>query len=139
MLLEQWRDLARNEVPLEMIIRDRLLWTAQDDTIEQTDLIEAMIEFFTRDGAPLTLDLFARQCQACLDHDTLDRLSRIRQPTLVLCGRNDSLTPPKFHRQLADEIPDARLVTISYGAHLVMVESAEAFNRTVVDFVKEGP
>lgn len=135
MLLTQWRELARIEAPLEVMVRDRLLWTAQDATIEQTDLIEQMIDFFRRDGAPLTPDLFARQCDACLGHDTLDRLHQIRQPTLVACGRNDMLTPPKLHRELADEIPDARLVTFAYGAHLVMVESAEAFNRTVVEFV----
>ncbi len=81
--------------------------------------------------------MFARQCDACIGHDTLDRLPEIRSETLVLCGRNDRLTPPHFHRQLADEIPDARLVTFSYGAHLVMVESVEAFNRTVVQFLAE--
>jgi len=138
MLLTQWRELARLGVPLEILVRDRLLWTAQDATIEQTDLIEQMITFFSRDGAPLTSELFARQCDACLGHDALDRLHEIRRPTLVACGRNDALTPPKFHRQLADEIPDARLVTFAYGAHLVMVESAEAFNRAVIEFTSES-
>ena len=138
MLLTQWRELARIGAPLEVLVRDRLLWTAQDETIEQTDLIEQMIAFFSRDGAPLTPELFARQCDACIAHDTLDRLHQIAQPTLVVCGRNDSLAPPKFHRQLADEIPDARLVTFAYGAHLVMVEAAEAFNRAVIDFASEG-
>jgi pimeloyl-ACP methyl ester carboxylesterase len=138
MLLTHWRDLARQGTPVEMLVRDRLLWTAQDATIEQTDLIEQMIAFFKRDGAPLSADLFARQCEACLAHDTLDRLHDIPHPTLVACGRNDALTPPAFHRQLADEIPNARLVTFAHGAHLVMVESAEAFNGAVVEFVSEG-
>jgi pimeloyl-ACP methyl ester carboxylesterase len=126
---------ARAGAPIETLVRERLLWTLQDDTLEQQDLIDAMVEFFTRDGAPLTEDLFARQCEACLHHDTADRLRRIRQRTLVLCGRNDALTPPKFHRELADEIPDAHLVTIAHGAHLVMAESAESFNRTVLQFL----
>jgi pimeloyl-ACP methyl ester carboxylesterase len=43
-----------------------------------------------------------------------------------------------MHRFLADEIPDARLVTIDYGAHLVMAESAERFNDIVVQFLSEG-
>jgi pimeloyl-ACP methyl ester carboxylesterase len=137
MLLTHWRELARQGVPLDVLVRDRLLWTAQEETIEQTDLIEQMIAFFSRDGAPLSAELFARQCDACLAHDTLDRLHEIRRPTLVVCGRNDALTPPKFHRQLADEIPGARLVTFAYGAHLVMVEAAEAFNRAVIEFVED--
>ena len=138
MLLTQWRELARIGAPLEILVRDRLLWTAQDETIEQTDLIDQMIAFFSRDGAPLTPELFARQCDACIAHDTLDRLHEIEKPTLVVCGRNDALAPPKFHRQLADEIPDARLVTFAYAAHLVMVEAAEAFNHTVIEFLAES-
>ena len=34
-------------------------------------------------------------------------------------------------------IPNAQLVAISYGAHVVMVESAEHFNRIVLQFVSE--
>jgi pimeloyl-ACP methyl ester carboxylesterase len=137
MLLTQWRDLARLDSPLELLIRDRLLWTAQDETIEQTDLIEAMIDFFKRDGAPLTADLFARQCEACLGHDTADRLAGIPHPTLVVCGRDDLLTPPSLHQRLADGLPDAKRVTIATGAHLVMVESGDTFNRSVLQFLED--
>lgn len=137
-LLTQWRDLAGRDLPPEIMVRERLIWTLQDDTLEQSDLIDAMVEFFTRDGAPLSPEVYAAQYEACIEHDALDRLREIRQRTLVICGRNDQLTPPKFHRQLADEIPDAHLVTIAYGGHLVMVESAEPFNRTVRDFLDEA-
>ncbi|MCG8590633.1 MAG: alpha/beta hydrolase [Proteobacteria bacterium] len=135
LLLEDWAGLARRGVPLEAMVRKRLVWTLEDETLEQTDLIESMVEFFTRDGAPMTSDLFARQCEACRDHDTYDRLGQLRAPTLVLCGRHDQLTPPKFHRQLADEIPDATLVTFTYGAHLVMAEAAERFHQVVLEFL----
>jgi pimeloyl-ACP methyl ester carboxylesterase len=138
LLLEQWRDLARLGAPREIMIRERLLWTLQDETLEQRDLIRSMIEFFQRDGAPLTSELFARQCEACLSHDTADRLRAIQKRTLVLCGRRDALTPPSLHRELADEIPGAHLVTFPYGGHLVMAEAARSFNRTVLDFLAEG-
>ncbi len=134
LLLRQWRDLARAEASPDLMVHERLLWTLQDATLEQTDLIDAMVTFFTRDGAPLTQDLFARQCEACLAHDTADRLREIRHKTLVICGRHDQLTPLKFHRELADEIPDAHLVTCAYGAHVVMAEAAEHFNRIVLQF-----
>jgi pimeloyl-ACP methyl ester carboxylesterase len=136
LLLEHWRDLARAKTPLEVHIRERLLWTLDDESFEQTDLIEAMVEFFTRDGAPLTEDLFARQCEACLHHDTLGRLRELTQPTLVLCGGEDALTPVKLHRQLADAIPRARLATLEHTGHLVMAEAAERFNSTVLRFLQ---
>ena len=138
LLLEHWRDLARGGASVEVLIRERLLWTLLDETLEQTDLIQSMIEFFTREGVPLTEDVFARQCEACLHHDTADRLGAIRHRTLVLCGEHDRLTPLSLHRQLAHAIPDSHLVSISYGAHMVMVESAEHFNRTVLQFIADG-
>ena len=137
LLLELWRDLARGGAAIDALVRERLLWTLQDETLEQTDLIESMVSFFTRDDTPLTEDVFARQCEACLGHDTADRLREVRARSLVVCGRRDQLTPPSFHRELADEIPDSHLVTIHYGGHLVMVESAEQWNRLVVQFLND--
>lgn len=137
MLIEKWKEMARVDTPLSIQVRERLLWTVEDDTMEYTDLIDSMVEFFTREGAPVSNDLFTRQCDACLGHDTRDRLRQIHSRTLVLCGRHDQLTPPKFQRELADEIPDARLVTLSFGAHLVMAESAQRFNQIVLQFLSE--
>jgi pimeloyl-ACP methyl ester carboxylesterase len=135
MLLEQWRALALEGVSIDILVRERLLWTLQDETLEQTDLIDQMLTFFTRDGAPVSSETFAKQCQACIEHDTADRLHEIQHPTLVLCGRRDRFTPPALHRELADEIPNAHLVTIQYGGHLVMAESAEQFNKVVLQFL----
>ena len=138
LLLQHWRDLARADAPLEVLIRERLLWTLQDETLEQQDLIDAMVTFLTRDDPAFTADVFARQCDACLAHDAADRLRRIRQRALVVCGRHDTLAPPKFSRELADEIPDAHLVTIQNGGHVVMVEAVERFNRLVLQFLDDG-
>jgi pimeloyl-ACP methyl ester carboxylesterase len=137
MLIEKWREMARTDTSLAIQVRERLLWTLEDDTMEVTDLIDTMVDFFTRDGAPVPNALFVRQCDACLGHDARDRLRNVHARTLVLCGRHDQLTPPKFQRELADEIPDARLVTLSFGAHLVMAESAQRFNQIVLQFLDE--
>jgi pimeloyl-ACP methyl ester carboxylesterase len=137
MLLKHWSELVRLDLSKETFIYNRLLWTLHDDTIEQSDIIEAMTEFYSREGAPFSADLFARQCEACAKHDTRDRLRGLTHPTLILCGRHDILTPMKFHRELAELLPDARLITLSYGGHLVMVESAQRFNGAVVQFLDE--
>jgi pimeloyl-ACP methyl ester carboxylesterase len=136
LLLEKWREMARGNTDPRIFVRERLLWTLQDETLEQSDLVEAMSASFPG-GLPISADLLIRQCDACLGHDTLDRLRHVRHPTLVVCGRNDQLTPPKLHRELADEIPNARLATLSYGAHLVMAESAQQLNQTVLHFLAE--
>jgi aminoacrylate hydrolase len=137
MLLKHWAQLVEMDLSAETFIFNRLLWTLHEDTIEQSDLIQAMTDFYRKEGAPYTADLFVRQCRACAEHDTLERLSSISQPTLLLCGRNDILTPPKFHHELAESLPDSRLISLNYGGHLIMVEAAERFNHLVVQFLDE--
>lgn len=137
MLLEDWAAVAGAGVGMESMLRKRLIWTLTEETLEQTDLIETMLDFFLKEDLPVGADLFVRQCEACLRHDTTGRLGDITAPTLVLCGRQDQLTPPKFHRQLADGIPSSRLVVIDFGAHLVMAESAVRFNQIVGQFLDE--
>jgi pimeloyl-ACP methyl ester carboxylesterase len=136
LLLEKWREQARAGASREIFLRERLVWTLQDETLEQKDLIDAMAASFPGEGAVATGDLLVRQCDACLAHDTLDKLRNIPHRTLVICGRNDQLTPPKLHRELADELPNARLATL-YGAHLVMAEAAQQMNAAVMHFLAE--
>ncbi len=135
-ILEDWASLARENISPELLMRTRLSWTLEDETLAQTDLIESMLDFYKKEGPPVPNDLFARQCDACLTHDTLGRLDKIAQPTLMICGRHDQLTPPALHHEIADGIPNARLVIIQFGAHLVMVESAERFNQVVLQFLE---
>jgi pimeloyl-ACP methyl ester carboxylesterase len=137
LLLHTWQAMARAGAGPEVFLGERLLWTLQDETLEQSDLIEAMAASFPGDSPPISAEILIRQCDACLAHDSFDRLREIPHPTLILCGRQDQLTPPKLHRELADEIPNARLVTLGYGAHLVLAESAERFNQTVLQFLAE--
>jgi pimeloyl-ACP methyl ester carboxylesterase len=139
LLLQTWQTLARAGAGPEVFLGERLLWTLQDETLEQSDLIEAMAASFPGDSPPISAEILIRQCDACLAHDSFDRLREIQHPTLILCGRQDQLTPPKLHRELADEIPNSRLVTLGYGAHLVLAESAERFNNTVLQFLAQEP
>jgi pimeloyl-ACP methyl ester carboxylesterase len=136
-LIEKWREMALAGTSDEVFVRERLLWTLQDETLEQHDIIDEMVRFFDERGVPVTTDLFVRQCNACLEHDTFDRLHQIPHRTLVLGGRQDQLTPPRLQRELADAIPHARLVTFSYGAHLILLEAAQRLNEVVLQFLCE--
>lgn len=137
MLLREWADLARREIPAASMVRQRLVWTFSDETLQETELIEAAIDGLDDASTPLTGEGFARQVDACLAHDTLDRLGALMHPTLVLCGRRDLLTPPKFSRQIAEAMPNARDVALSYGGHAVMLERANRFNEVVLHFLDE--
>ncbi len=103
-----------------------------------SDLVDAMAASFPGGGLPIDASVFMRPCDACLGHDAADRLRQIRQPTLVICGRHNPLTPPKFHRELADEIPNTHPMTLGSGAHLVMAECAQQLDQAALHFLAEA-
>jgi pimeloyl-ACP methyl ester carboxylesterase len=137
MLLEQWRALAESQVSYEARVKSRLIWSLHDLTFEQSDIIDSMLQFYLEQDAPLEGKVVQRQIDACLAHDALDRLDQIQAPTLVVCGEQDLVAPLPLARQLANRIPQARLVPIPGAGHLVPVEMARRFNRLVGRFLLE--
>ena len=62
-------------------------------------------------------------CEAIRDADLTERAQTITCPTLVLCGAEDSATPPELVRGLNDILPDARYADITNAGHLPCVEN----------------
>jgi pimeloyl-ACP methyl ester carboxylesterase len=137
MLIAKWKAMVGHGLPREIIAWERMLWTLADETFEQADLVEPMLEGYLQSGFPMSEDTFVRQCDACLGHDTLDRLGAATQPALVVCGQQDVLTPPRLARELAGALPDAHLVTIPHAGHLVMAEAAKRFHEVVLQFLED--
>ena len=73
---------------------------------------------------------------ACNTFDVMNRLGEIRAPTLVICGKQDRMTPTKYSEYLASKIRGAKLVLVDNAGHSVMIEQPEATSRALVDFVK---
>jgi len=62
---------------------------------------------------------------ACNTFDIMERLGEIRCPTLILCGTEDALTPPKYASFLAERIAGADFKPVEGAGHMVMVEKAD--------------
>ena len=72
-------------------------------------------------------EAFRRQQAAILSRiDGRSFLPRITCSTLVLCGRQDAVTPPELHEEMAAAIPGARLVFVEGSGHLSAIEKPEA-------------
>jgi pimeloyl-ACP methyl ester carboxylesterase len=136
-ILELWKSMVELGVPAELRIKKRLIWTLGDATMEQEDLIEAMWRFYLRDDAPMDDKVFARQAEACMRHDTLERIAQIQAPTLVVNGEGDILTPPHLSREIVSRVRDSRLVLLPNAGHLVAAELAPRFNRLVIRFLAD--
>ncbi len=55
-------------------------------------------------------------------------LAQIGCPTLLVCGRQDVLTPLEFHHEMAAIIPNARLEIIEHCGHLSTLERPDEVN-----------
>lgn len=80
------------------------------------------------------LDVFERQLNALLAHDTQARLAELTVPTLVLCPRSDVFVPTVLCEALAAAIPGSKLVHID-GGHAFNIESSAAFNQELLAFL----
>jgi 3-oxoadipate enol-lactonase len=82
---------------------------------------------------------FVAQVQAILDASDELRfeLAKVRAPTLIITGSQDSLTPVGDAEELAELIPHARLEVLSGAGHGLMVEAPNGFNDAVLRFLAE--
>jgi pimeloyl-ACP methyl ester carboxylesterase len=105
----EFRGVTPRLLPL-LIHRDRLA----DGAL--TGLVQAM-------AAAVGRDAFLRQQRAIMARrDYRPLLAAIRVPTLVLCGREDAITPPEMHHEMAAAVPDATLVVLPNCGHLAPLE-----------------
>jgi pimeloyl-ACP methyl ester carboxylesterase len=74
---------------------------------------------------------------ACHHFDVRDRLGEIVLPTLVISGSEDQMTPPKFGRALATDIPQAQYVEIYRTGHFLMQEAPDLVAAEIKHFVDE--
>jgi len=82
-------------------------------------------------------DAYQRQAYAPLGFDVEARLGELHHPTLVLSGDADRAVPVENARRLAERIPNAELHLFEGAGHLCFIEQPEAFNQTVIGFLKE--
>ncbi|TVQ35730.1 MAG: alpha/beta fold hydrolase [Geminicoccaceae bacterium] len=81
-------------------------------------------------------DRYSRQMHAIMSRpDSLASLAEIACPTLVLCGREDVLTPPEAHARMAEAIPRARLALIEQCGHLAPIEQPQAVTALLRDWL----
>lgn len=122
------KDFARvNEALMPRLVHpDRL------DEPELKRVIDGM-------AADLGKEVFLRQQRAIIDRiDSRPYLSRIQCPTLVLCGREDAITPVDVHAEMAEGIANASLIVVEHCGHLSPLERPEAVTRAMRSWIESA-
>lgn len=69
------------------------------------------------------------------DVNMTKELHKITCPTLIICGKEDTLKPVKLSRIIADEIKNSRFEIISDCGHVTIFEKPVELNRYIIDFL----
>ena len=81
-------------------------------------------------------DRYSRQMHAIMSRpDSTPSLPAIGCPTLVLCGRDDALTPVDKHREMTRAIARARLTIVEQCGHLAPLEQPQAVTALLRDWL----
>ncbi len=72
------------------------------------------------------------------DTDLRKSLPHIAQPTLVIAGDKDELTPAAASNYLAQNLPHARLAKIAQAAHVPFLSHADIFAKLILGFSDEN-
>lgn len=69
--------------------------------------------------------------------ETCSGLSEIDVPTLILCGREDEVTPLAQSKAMHEAIAGSTLHVIEKAGHVSNLEQPDAFNQHLLDFLLE--
>ncbi len=95
------------------------------------------VEEDARHFGKMPLHAIVRQDQAVKQHNLCHRLSDIRQPVLIIHGRQDRMVPVARAEELQRGLPNARLQILEGAGHQVHSEQFATVLRLVLDFVDE--
>ncbi len=70
------------------------------------------------------------------DFDVRERLGEIHTPTLVIGGTADRMTPLRYSEYLRDHIPNAQLIVIDGGGHMLTLEQPQPVGAAIKTFLE---
>lgn len=73
--------------------------------------------------------------KSAIRHNMAEELHKIIQPTLLVWGKNDIITPPFVGEEFHKLLPESELYFIDKCGHAPMMEVPEEFNRILKNFL----
>jgi pimeloyl-ACP methyl ester carboxylesterase len=74
---------------------------------------------------------------ACNVFDATGQLVRIAVPTLIICGSEDRMTPPRLSYSLQRGIANSRLEIVEGAGHMTMLEEPLLVTDLIARFLDE--
>ncbi len=134
---EHLKDMRKHASPSEFM-KLLQLWIFASGYYDKPENLEALQQGRdTADEAYMKLHAFCAQADACITHDTLDRIDEIKAPTMITVGDCDIFTPLYYSQQLNSKIQGSEMVTFGGCGHAHHWEDLQRFNRLSVEFMSK--
>lgn len=106
-------------------IQERVAYTFYNPGTATKELVDEVFE--TTKSIPKCLRIVAI-AKSAQRHNMAKEIQRIKQPTLLVWGLNDTITPPMVAHEFNKLIPNSELHFIDKCCHAPMMEHPEKFN-----------
>lgn len=113
-------------------IKERVEYTFYDPKVASKDLVDEVFE--TTRSIPKCMRIVAIAKSAQRNNLAGD-LHKIKVPTLLVWGLNDTITPPMVGHDFNRLIPESKLRFIDQCCHAPMMEHPNKFNELVDEFI----
>jgi pimeloyl-ACP methyl ester carboxylesterase len=108
--------------------------TFYDPAVATKELVD---EVFSITNNRLKVIKIIALAKSAIRNNLGDELNNIKQPTLLVWGNNDTITPPFVAREFQRLIPNSELHFIDKCGHAPMMERPEEFNVILHKFLKK--
>jgi pimeloyl-ACP methyl ester carboxylesterase len=97
----------------------------------------ALVSYVERMNSSTSAEVIARYLRTLYTHARLLALAALREvPVLVVCGDVDVLTPLVHSEEICAALPDAEMVVVEDGGHVVLLEHADQVNTAIESFLR---
>jgi pimeloyl-ACP methyl ester carboxylesterase len=97
----------------------------------------ALVSYVEKMNSATSVEVIARYVRTLYTHARLLALAALRTvPVLVVCGDVDALTPLAHSQEICEALPDAEMVVVSDGGHVVLLEHADEVNAAIGSFLR---
>ena len=113
-------------------IRKKVEITFYDPVTATKELVDEVFEITNNRMKVIKIISLAK---SAIRNNLGEELNQIQQPTLLIWGNNDTITPPFVGKEFNKLIPNSELHFVDKCGHAPMMEVPGEFNRILADFL----
>lgn len=114
-------------------IKERVAYTFYDPATASKELVDEVFDITKDIPKCMRIVAIAKSAQR---HNMAKEITKIKAPTLLVWGLNDTITPPIVAHEFNKLIPNSELRFIDKCGHAPMMEHPEKFNHLLTKFMQ---